>query len=117
MRRSLVPILLALAGAPSGAVAQTSSFDDAFACLVPDSVRASLETIARRVGGEIGIAAIHVESGARVSLNGQRRFPMASVSKIPMAMEFLRRVDAGKFALSGRAGARSRSPWTACFVS
>ena len=42
--------------------------------------------------GNVGIAAIHLESGTRLSLNGDRAFPMASVSKIPMALEFLRRV-------------------------
>lgn len=62
-------------------------------CTVPDSIHDSLARIARRVGGEVGVSALHLESGARVSLNGGRRFPMASVSKLPMALEFLRRVD------------------------
>ena len=31
-----------------------------------------------------------------MSFNGDRRFPMASVSKVPMALEFLRRVDLGE---------------------
>jgi len=61
-----------------------------------------LERIARRVGGDIGIAAIHLESGTRVSVNGDRRFPMASVSKIPMALEFLRRVDAGEVSMESK---------------
>lgn len=65
-------------------------------CQVPDSIGHALERIARRVGGELGLSAIHLESGARISLNGDRLFPMASVSKIPMALEFLRRVDAGE---------------------
>ena len=73
-----------------------------FACLVPDSLTRELERISRRVGGEIGIAAVHIESGARVSVNGDRRFPMASVSKVPMALEFLRRVDLGKISLDER---------------
>jgi len=72
------------------------------ACLVPDSVGSELARIARRVGGEIGVAALHVESGARISFNGDRRFPMASVSKVPMALEFLRRVDAGEIDLDER---------------
>ncbi len=65
-------------------------------CVVPDSVAGSLTRIARRVGNEIGIAAIHVETGARVSFNGDRPFPMASVSKLPIALEYLHRVDAGE---------------------
>ena len=70
------------------------------ACSVPDSIRGKLERIARRVGGNVGVAAIHLESGVRFSLNGDRGFPMASVSKIPMALEFLRRVDAGELRLA-----------------
>lgn len=69
-------------------------------CVVPDSVGRQLERVARRrVGESLGVSAIHLETGARVSLNGARRFPMASVSKIPMVMEFLRRVDAGEIRL------------------
>jgi beta-lactamase class A len=71
-------------------------------CLASDSLTLELERVARRVGGEIGIAAIHIESGARVSVNGDKRFPMASVSKVPMALEFLRRVDTGEISLSER---------------
>ncbi|WP_423924995.1 class A beta-lactamase [Candidatus Palauibacter sp.] len=66
------------------------------ACVVPDSIGEGLRRISRRVGGEVGVSALHVESGARVSFNGDRRFPMASVSKVPMALEFLRRVDLGE---------------------
>jgi beta-lactamase class A len=65
-------------------------------CSIPDSVHGKLERIARRVRGNVGIGAIHLESGTRLSLNGDRAFPMASVSKIPIALEFLRRVDAGE---------------------
>ncbi len=86
--------LFALTCLPAGqARAQGSA---PVACTVPDSIHVSLTRIARRVGGEVGISALHLESGARVSLNGGRRFPMASVSKVPMALEFLRRVDAGE---------------------
>ncbi len=89
-----------LAVIPSGpADARTAAQDSTFDCLVSDSLRTVLDRIGRRVGGEIGIAAIHIESGARVSVNGERRFPMASVSKIPMAIEFLRRVDLGEVRL------------------
>lgn len=66
------------------------------ACTVPDSVDTALARISRRVNGEVGFTAIHLESGASVSFNGTRRFPMASVSKIPMALEYLSRVDAGE---------------------
>ncbi len=66
------------------------------ACVVPDSIGEGLRRIARRVGDAVGVSALHVESGARISLNGDRPYPMASVSKVPMALEFLRRVDLGE---------------------
>lgn len=81
--------LAAATAAPAGAQEALATVS----CLVPDSVSGALARIARRVGGDVGIAALHVESGARVSFNGHRAFPMASVSKIPMALEYLRRVD------------------------
>jgi len=67
--------------------------------MVPDSIGKKLERIARRVGGAVGMSAIHLETGARISLHGDRRYPMASTSKVPMAIEFLRRVDAGEIDL------------------
>jgi beta-lactamase class A len=70
--------------------------------MVPDSIGTKLERIARRVGGAVGLSAIHLESGARISLNGDRRYPMASVSKIPMALAFLRRVDEGSVRMDER---------------
>jgi beta-lactamase class A len=99
-------ILLILAGSlaprPPEAHAQQSQTASATGldlCLVPDSIGDQLRRITRRVGGEIGVAAIHLETGARISYNGSRRFPMASVSKVPMAVEFLRRVDEGEIDL------------------
>lgn len=100
----IVPLILAgsLAPRPPEAHAQASQTAAAAGlelCLVPDSIGDQLRRITRRVGGEIGVAAIHLESGARISYNGDRRFPMASVSKVPMAVEFLRRVDEGEIDL------------------
>jgi len=102
MRRSraaLAPALLpalALLAAPAGASGQATGSTAWTECRVSETLVSQLERIASRVGGDIGIAAIHLESGARVSVNGGRRFPMASVSKIPTAIEFLHRVDGGE---------------------
>ena len=84
------------AGQASRAPAFPGMPEPGAACVVPDSIGAGLQRISRRVGGEVGVSALHVESGARISFNGDRRFPMASVSKVPMALEFLRRVDLGE---------------------
>src|SRR5687767_1835556 len=47
----------------------------------------------------IGIAAIHLDSGKRVSQRALDRFPMASVYKVPIALEVLHRIDAGTLRL------------------
>lgn len=101
--RACLPLLFVfLFAATSPADAHLQDPNSWSTCAAPDSLTRELERIARRVGGEIGIAAIHLESGMRASVNGDRRFPMASVSKIPMALEFLRRVDAGEVTMEER---------------
>jgi beta-lactamase class A len=47
----------------------------------------------------IGVAAIHVETGKRISVRGTQRFPMGSVYKFPIALAVLRRVDTGTLSL------------------
>jgi beta-lactamase class A len=41
----------------------------------------------------IGVSAIHLESGKRLSVRNMERFPMGSVYKFPIALAVLRRVD------------------------
>jgi beta-lactamase class A len=55
--------------------------------------------LARVSGGVVGVTAIHLETGRRVSLNGADRFPMASTFKVPVAVQLLTRVDKGEFGL------------------
>ena len=50
-------------------------------------------------GGTVGVTAIHVETGRRVSLNRAERFPMASTFKVPVAVQLLTRVDRGEIKL------------------
>ena len=50
-------------------------------------------------GGVVGVTAIHLETGRRVSLNGTDRFPMASSFKVPIAVQLLTRVDKGEIKL------------------
>lgn len=59
-----------------------------------------ISQIAATSGGTVGVSAIHVETGRRVSLNGAERFPMASVYKLPIALQLLRRVERGEVRLS-----------------
>lgn len=59
-----------------------------------------LQTIAAKVPAVVGVAAVDLSSGRSVSLRGDERFPMGSVFKLPVALEFLRRVDRGEFRLA-----------------
>ena len=46
-----------------------------------------------------GVTAIHLETGERLSIRGDERFPMGSVYKFPIALAVLHRVDAGELSL------------------
>lgn len=48
----------------------------------------------------IGVTAIHLESGKRVSVRGTERFPMGSVYKFPIGLTVLKRVDSGTLSLA-----------------
>lgn len=56
----------------------------------------TLETAFKRIAGtargRIGVALIHLESGATLDIRGDERFPMASVVKLPIAIEVLKQV-------------------------
>src|SRR5438309_1020968 len=63
------------------------------------SLEAKFDRIVRAAHGEGGISLIHVESGARVAIHGDERFPMASVYKLPIALELLAQVAQGALTL------------------
>ena len=60
----------------------------------PDLTRleAAFKRITDRARGRIGVALIHLESGATADIRGHERFPMASVVKLPVAIEVLTQV-------------------------
>jgi beta-lactamase class A len=67
---------------------------------------ASLQRLEREIarlakvsGGVVGVTAIHLETGRRVTMNGTDRFPMASTFKVPIAVQLLTRVDKGELKL------------------
>ena len=60
----------------------------------------AIARLAETSGGTVGVSAIHIETGRRVSYNAQMRFPMASVYKMPIALQALRRIDRGEIRLS-----------------
>jgi beta-lactamase class A len=55
--------------------------------------------ICARAGGECGVALMHVESGRVASFEGERRLPLYSVFKLPLAVAVLKDVEAGKLGL------------------
>jgi beta-lactamase class A len=63
----------------------------------------ALETTLTRIvnasRGTIGLALIHLPSGRLIVSRGNERFPMASVVKLPIALELLKQVSEGKLAL------------------
>ena len=70
------------------------------------SIDAKLQKLEREIarlakvsGGTVGVTAIHIETGRRVSLNRAERFPMASTFKVPVAVQLLTRVDRGEIKL------------------
>jgi beta-lactamase class A len=65
----------------------------------PDSLESAIGAIVAEAGSEVGVAAIHLETGRRVEWNGDRRLPMASVYKLPIALEVLYQVERGTISL------------------
>lgn len=63
--------------------------------LASASLLEALERIAGHSGGRVGVFAVHIESGQRVSLHGDERFPMGSVYKLPIAVRLFQLVERG----------------------
>ena len=61
-----------------------------------------IDTIAREFDGTLGISAMDIKSGERVSVNGDFSFPMASTVKIPIAIAVLSAVEKGRLRLGER---------------
>ncbi len=59
-------------------------------------LQTKFDRIVKASRGEIGLSLVHVESGARISIHGDQRFPMASVYKLPIAIELLSQVGEGR---------------------
>jgi beta-lactamase class A len=101
-RSSAIVYLLAAVFALSSAIsAQTpvapasqSASDPALQRLEREMARLSAVS-----GGVVGVTAIHLETGRRVSMNGTGRFPMASTFKVPVAVQLLTRIDKGEVKL------------------
>ncbi|HBS47743.1 TPA: hypothetical protein DEO28_02090 [Candidatus Dependentiae bacterium] len=63
-------------------------------------IQKKVQEICTSVPGEMGVAALHIESGRRVEFNSHEAFPMASSYKIPIALSCLSLVDSGRLSLN-----------------
>lgn len=63
------------------------------------ALEATFDRIVRDARADVGVALIHVESGALLAVRGDQRYPMASVYKLPIAVELLTQVAQGTLAL------------------
>jgi len=63
-------------------------------------LEATFDRIVRGSRAEVGVALIHLESGARLAIRGDERFPMASVYKLPIALELLEQVSQGRIEMT-----------------
>ena len=64
-----------------------------------DAIHQELARLAKSVIGTVGVCVQHVESSQRLDHNASARFPMASVFKLPIAVQVLSLVDRGQLAL------------------
>ena len=69
-----------------------------------DAVEQRLAALATENPGEYGIAAVDLETGQTISVNGHLAFPMASTMKIAVAAAYLAEVDAGRRTLDETIG-------------
>jgi beta-lactamase class A len=64
-----------------------------------DSLRARITHIIDSARGNVGVAVMGVDNNDTLSFNGDCKFPMFSVVKLPLALTVLNRVDKGVFSL------------------
>lgn len=75
---------------------------------------ASLQPLERQLSallasrpGDYGVAALDLDTGETVSINGDKSFPMASTVKVAVAAAYLQQVDFGRRSLDDRIGGQT----------
>jgi beta-lactamase class A len=100
----LIAVLL-VAGSPVWAAPDLSSLE------------ATFNRIARQTRGEVGVALIHLESGVHFEIRGTQGFPMASVCKLPIALELAKQVSEGRLTLDRQVAIDERDIRPCCTLS
>jgi len=98
--KSLIVGLSLLLAQPS--LAATSSPD-------LQSLEQQLYSLVASQSSDVGIAAIDLDRGTMVSINGDRAFPMASTVKVAIAATYLAQVDHGRRSMSDIISGQSAS--------
>jgi len=88
--RRIALLLAALLAAGSPAAAQKPDLEP---------LQTTFDRIVKSARGRVGVALIHLETGATLDVRGEERFPMASVVKLPIAIAVLKQVAARKISL------------------
>lgn len=65
-----------------------------------ESLRTKIEKITDRANGNVGAAIFVLENNDSLTVNGDKRFPMQSVYKFPLALAVLDQVDKGVLSLN-----------------
>jgi beta-lactamase class A len=74
----------------------------AFQAVYRSALAQRVAEVAEGSAGRIGVAAVDLTTGERVSVLGDQRFPMASTSKIAIAATFMEGVEKGRWSLDDR---------------
>jgi beta-lactamase class A len=77
----------------------------------PKALEREWREIATQTDGTVGAAALHLKTGMSVSLNATEKFPLASVCKLPIAMNMLSIVDEGKLRLTDEIDIPPQAVW------
>jgi beta-lactamase class A len=91
-------MLLVISGAT---LAQTPTASGSRSTADPalERLHREITRLAQGAGGVVGVAALHLETGRRVAVNGSEAFPMASSYKLPIAVRLLHQIDHGEMSL------------------
>lgn len=72
-----------------------------------EGLESQLRALVASRPGDIGVAALDLDSGKMVSIHGNKAYPMASTVKVAVAAAFLSQVDHGRRSLDDRIGTLS----------
>ena len=66
------------------------------------ALKSQIQSVIPQARGEVGVAIKHLESGAEVLVNADKRYPMGSTFKLPMVVELFYQRAAGMISLDER---------------